>query len=149
MHRTFKMATSVVDNNLKKMKPHQVTQQDVRERTYLGQDRRDRAAGETNVSSTSMKRQIDVSGRTRGLDQTNHRPWSSRHPMSLHPSTTPIPYCLSPCVLHLLKILCIWLSVPSWMPHFPTMPFLWVFPLLFFETAHVFRKITISQDISQ
>lgn len=60
------MATSVVDNNLKKMKPHQETQQDVRERTYLGQDRRDRAAGETNVSSTSMKRQIDVSGRTRG-----------------------------------------------------------------------------------
>lgn len=78
-------------------------------RTYLGQDGGDRAAGETNVSSTSTKQGIDVAGRTRGSDQTNHRPWSSRHLMSLHPPTSSIPYCLSFRVVHLLKILTIWM----------------------------------------
>lgn len=78
-------------------------------RTYLGQDGGDRAAGETNVSSTSTKQGIDVAGRTRGSDQTNHRPWSSRHLMSLHPPTSSIPYCLSSRVVRLLKILTIWM----------------------------------------
>lgn len=78
-------------------------------RTYLGQDGGDREAGETDVSSTSTKQGIDVAGRTRGSDQTNHRPWSSRHLMSLHPPTSSIPYCLSSRVVHLLKILTIWM----------------------------------------
>lgn len=105
------------------MRHIQESQQDLTVCTYLGQERRDRAAGETNVSSTSTKRRIDVAGCTRGSDQTNHRPWSSRHLMSLHPPTpptSPIPHCLSSRVLHLLKILSIWLlSVTSECHFFP------------------------------
>lgn len=91
------------------MKRYRETGQHFTVQTYLGQDGGDRAAGETNVSSTSTKQGIDVAGRTRGSDQTNHRPWSSRHLMSLHPPTSSIPYCLSSRVVHLLKILSIWL----------------------------------------
>lgn len=81
------------------MKRNQETQQDLTVCTYLGQDRRDRAAGEANVSSTSTKRRIDMAGRTRGLDQTNHRPPSSRHlmsPLPIHLSYPVLPLFLCP-----------------------------------------------------
>lgn len=130
------------------MKRNQETQQDLTVRTYLGQDRRDRAAGEANVSSTSTKRRIDVTGRTRGLDQTNHRPPSSRHLMSLHPPTSPIPYCLSSCVLHLLKILSIWLlSVSSECHIFPRCHSSGYFLSSSLKQL-VFMKIKIFQNIS-
>lgn len=81
-------------------------------RTYLGQNRRERAAWEADVSSTSMERRRDVAGRTRGSDQTNHRPMSSRHSVSLHPppppAPPPIPYSFSSCILHLLQIISSW-----------------------------------------
>lgn len=106
-------------------------------RTYLGQNRRDRAAWDADVSSTSMKRRSDVAGRTRGSDQTNHRPMSSRHSVSLHPppppAPPPIPYSFSSCVLHLLQIISSWVlrAPPSVVvAPFPTLSFLQVSSLL-------------------
>lgn len=61
-----------------------------------------------------MMQRIDTARRTRGSDQTNHRPLSSRHLMSLHPSISPIPHCLFSSVLHVPTILSIcWLSISS------------------------------------
>lgn len=81
------LATSAVCDirQAEKMNHRSESQQYETVRTYLGQGRRDGAAMEANISSTSMMRRKDVVGRPRGSDQTNHRPWSSRHPMSFHP----------------------------------------------------------------
>lgn len=78
--------------------------------TDLPGPRQTRPGGRGNQRLIDITKQgIDVAGRTRGSDQTNHRPWSSRHLMSLHPPTSSIPYCLSSQVVHLLKILTIWM----------------------------------------
>lgn len=66
------------------------------------------------------KRRIDTARRTRGSDQTNHGPLSSRHLMSLHPSISPILHCLFSSVLHVWTILSIWwLSISSECYRFP------------------------------
>lgn len=101
--------------------------------------------GEADASSTSMKGRRDVAGRTRGSDQTNHRPRSSRHPMSLHPSSPLNPHRLSPVSSIFLKILSTWLlSIPSECHIFPPCRSSGYFPLL---VTMLFHKNSFSMTL--
>lgn len=132
--------TSDADNRLKNAIVNKECRQDVTGRTYLGQDRTDRVTG-----MPTFHRHHDATNRH---DQTYTWPGSNQPQASvLTPSDVPPPLHSShpalslfgcpPCsndilhlvLVHLLRVL-----------HIPTVPFLGVFSLFFFETAHDFLK---------